>query len=97
MEVKNRFVRSAVLENMAKKNGVVSDELIKTFATLAKGEVGLIITGFMHVHPLGRTYPHQTGIHNDNLILPYAMSDSYSGIAKIDINDILDEISPIKI
>lgn len=36
-------------------------------------------------------------IHNDNLILPYAMSDSYSGIAKININDILNEMSPIKI
>jgi len=36
-------------------------------------------------------------IHNEKLILPYAMSDSYSGIAKIDINDILDEMSPIKI
>lgn len=35
-------------------------------------------------------------IHNDKLILPFAMSDSYSGIAKIDINDILDEMSPIK-
>jgi len=35
-------------------------------------------------------------IHNDKLILPFAMSDSYSGVAKIDIYDILDEMSPIK-
>ncbi|MBA7520434.1 4-O-beta-D-mannosyl-D-glucose phosphorylase [subsurface metagenome] len=35
-------------------------------------------------------------IHNNKLILPYAMSDSYSGIAKIDIDDILNEMQPIK-
>ena len=35
-------------------------------------------------------------IHNGKLILPFAMSDSYSGVAKIDIKDILDEMSPIK-
>jgi 2,4-dienoyl-CoA reductase-like NADH-dependent reductase (Old Yellow Enzyme family) len=68
MEVKNRFIRSAVMENMAKETGEVTNELIKTFTSLAKGEVGLIITGFMYVHPLGKAYPHQTGIHNDDLI-----------------------------
>jgi len=35
-------------------------------------------------------------IHNDKLILPFAMSDSYSGMAKVDINDLLAEMSPIK-
>ena len=35
-------------------------------------------------------------MHNDKLILPFAMSDSYSGIAKIDMNDIMDEMSPVK-
>ncbi|MFX1570588.1 MAG: NADH:flavin oxidoreductase [Promethearchaeota archaeon] len=68
MEVKNRFVRSAVLENMASETGEVSDTLTKTFTSLAKGEVGLIITGMMYVHPLGKGYPLQTGIHNDNLL-----------------------------
>ena len=68
MEVRNRFIRSAVLENMAKETGEVSDTLTKTYTTLAKGEVGLIITGFMYVHPLGQAYPHQTGIQNDDLI-----------------------------
>jgi len=68
MEIKNRFVRSAVMENMAHESGEVSDELIKLFTTLAKGDVGLIITGFMYVHPLGQVYTHQTGIHNDDLI-----------------------------
>ena len=68
MEVKNRFVRSAVLENMAKKTGEVTDDLVKVHSTLAKGEIGLIIPGYMYVHPLGQAYNYQTGIYKDDLI-----------------------------
>lgn len=68
MEVKNRFVRSATLENMAKETGEVTEEFIKLFSTFAKGEIGLIIPGYMYVHPLGKAFKYQTGIYNDNLI-----------------------------
>ncbi|MFX0024156.1 MAG: NADH:flavin oxidoreductase [Candidatus Hermodarchaeota archaeon] len=68
MEVKNRFVRSATLENMAKENGEVTVDLIKLLSTFAKGEIGLIIPGYMYVHPLGKAFKYQTGIHNDKLI-----------------------------
>ena len=54
MEVKNRFVRSATIENMANDTGEVTDNLVKLCSTLAKGEVGLIIPGYMYVHPLGK-------------------------------------------
>jgi 2,4-dienoyl-CoA reductase-like NADH-dependent reductase (Old Yellow Enzyme family) len=68
VQVKNRFVQSATYEVMAKETGEVSDKLIKRYQRLAKGEVGLIIPGYMYVHPLGRSYKYQTGIHNDNMI-----------------------------
>lgn len=68
MEVKNRFVRSATCEAMAKTSGQVTDSLIKTLKTLAKGEVGLIIPGYMYIHPFGRIFKHQTGIHSDDMI-----------------------------
>jgi 2,4-dienoyl-CoA reductase-like NADH-dependent reductase (Old Yellow Enzyme family) len=68
IEIKNRFVRSATLENMAKDTGEVTDDLIKLCSTLAKGEVGLIIPGYMYIHPLGKSYKYQTGIHKDTLI-----------------------------
>jgi len=68
MIVKNRFVRSATCEGMAKENGDVSNSLIKTIQTLARGEIGLIIPGYMYVHQLGRAFKHQTGIYNDNQI-----------------------------
>jgi len=68
MEVRNRFVRSATIENLARENGEVTGELIKFFRTLAKGEIGLIIPGYMYVHPFGQAYKHQTGIYKDDLI-----------------------------
>ena len=68
MEVKNRFVRSATCENLATEKGEVTDELIKVISTLAKGEVGLIIPGYMYIHPLGQAFKYQTGIYSDDLI-----------------------------
>ena len=68
VELPNRFVHSATYEGMAKETGEVSDELIKRYEKLAKGGVGLIITGYMYVHPTGRAFPHQTGIHSDDMI-----------------------------
>ena len=68
MEVKNRFVRSATYECMAKETGEVTDELVNLYRHLAKGEVGLIITGYTFIHPLGRAFTYQAGIHNDEMI-----------------------------
>jgi 2,4-dienoyl-CoA reductase-like NADH-dependent reductase (Old Yellow Enzyme family) len=66
--IKNRFAHSATYEVMASTTGEVSDKLIKRYQNLAKGEVGLIIPGYMYVHPFGRSYRYQTGIHNDQMI-----------------------------
>ncbi len=68
MEVNNKFVRSATIENLAKEDGEVTEKLIKLHSTLAKGEIGLIIPGYMYIHPLGQAYKYQTGIYKDDLI-----------------------------
>jgi len=68
VEIKNRFVHSATTECMASETGEASDQLVKRYRNLARGEVGLIIPGYMYVHPLGRSYKYQTGIHNDDMI-----------------------------
>ncbi len=68
MEIKNRFVHSATYEVMADNKGYITDELIKRYKNLAKGEVGLIIPGHMYVHPLGNAHHGQIGIHNDDMI-----------------------------
>jgi len=68
LQIKNRFVRSATYEGMAAETGEVTDGIIKRSQQLAKGDVGLIIPGYLYVHPLGRAYRHQTGIHNNDMI-----------------------------
>lgn len=68
IELPNRFVCSATYEAMAGENGEVSEELVKRYTTLAKGEVGLSITGLLYVEPSGRGYRFQAGIHNDRML-----------------------------
>jgi 2,4-dienoyl-CoA reductase-like NADH-dependent reductase (Old Yellow Enzyme family) len=68
MDLKNRFVHSATYECMAGKTGEVTDGLVKRYRTLARGEIGLIIPGYLFVHPVGRAMKHQTGIHVDDMI-----------------------------
>jgi 2,4-dienoyl-CoA reductase-like NADH-dependent reductase (Old Yellow Enzyme family) len=68
VEVRNRFVHSATYEGMATKAGAVTDALVTRYARLSRGEVGLIIPGGMHVHPLGKANIYQTGIDADDQI-----------------------------
>jgi len=68
LELRNRFIRSATLENMATEAGEVTESLVKLHSTLAKGQVGLIIPGYMYINPLGRAFKFQTGIYDDTLI-----------------------------
>ncbi len=68
LQIQNRFIHSATYEAMALETGEVSDKLIKRYQNLSKGKVGLIIPGYMYVHPLGRSYTYQTGIHNEDMI-----------------------------
>lgn len=68
VRIRNRFVHSATYEVMALETGEVTERLVKRYRILARGEVGLIIPGYMYVHPLGRACRHETGIHDDRMI-----------------------------
>ena len=68
LELRNRFVRSATFEGMAKENGEVSDEILNLYRNLAKGGIGLIITGHCYVNPLGKAFFNQVGIYSDEMI-----------------------------
>lgn len=45
METKNRFLRSATMENMADAEGYVTDDHYRLYFELAQGGAGLLITG----------------------------------------------------
>jgi 2,4-dienoyl-CoA reductase-like NADH-dependent reductase (Old Yellow Enzyme family) len=68
VELSNRFVHSATYEGMAAPDGSVTKDLIKRYRRLAQGGVGLIIPGYMYVHPLGRAYKAPMGIHSNDMI-----------------------------
>ena len=68
MSLSNRFIRSATWEGLADDEGKCSSRLVELMSKLAKGGVGLIITGHTYVHQNGRHSPWQLGIDRDELI-----------------------------
>ena len=66
--MKNRFVRSATAECMADPEGRVTPRLIALYTHLARGNIGLLITGGAYVHPSGRSYLGVTGVHEDSTV-----------------------------
>ena len=68
LELKNRLVRSATAECMADDDGHPKPELERLYRQLAKGGVGLIITGHMYVHSSGQAHKGMTGIYKDDQI-----------------------------
>jgi 2,4-dienoyl-CoA reductase-like NADH-dependent reductase (Old Yellow Enzyme family) len=68
VETRNRIVRSGTSESMGGPGGEVTDALVALHERLARGGVGLIVTGHMFCHPRGRYERLQTGIDRDELI-----------------------------
>ena len=67
LSLANRFVRSATWEGLAGDDGSVTPRLCETMAGLAKGEVGLIISGHTYVSPEGQVGLKQLGCYRDSL------------------------------
>ena len=68
LKVKNRFVHSATHEAMSAEDGRIGDEIIRRYARLASGDIGLIIPGHLYVKPQGKANQRQSGIHADAMI-----------------------------
>ena len=62
--LRNRFIRSATLENLG-KHGLVTDKLVSVYRELAKGGIGLIITGGLFPEKEGQLFPGQLGADSD--------------------------------
>jgi 2,4-dienoyl-CoA reductase-like NADH-dependent reductase (Old Yellow Enzyme family) len=70
MLLKNRLIRSATHEAMADENGFPTERLYKLYEGLAKGGVGLIISGYAYVYRDGKSAA-MLGIESDQLIPNY--------------------------
>lgn len=70
-EVKNRLMRSATWENMATGEGEMTESLYGVYETLAKNQVGTIITGYANVVKEEQPNPGMIGIYDDKFIASY--------------------------
>lgn len=72
LKIKNRFVRSATHDYIGNSDGTISEDELSLYETLAKNDVGMIITAHSYVqHPLGRASINQNGIFDDHFIPGY--------------------------
>lgn len=72
MTMRNRVVRSATWEGMCAPDGRPTDKLDACYTALARGGVGLIITGYTFVSPEGKQLPGKMGIHDESFGPEYA-------------------------
>ncbi|MEW6359844.1 MAG: NADH:flavin oxidoreductase [Planctomycetota bacterium] len=68
LTIKNRFVRSATAERLAKKDGSIDEKMVDLYRTLAEGGTGLIITGHSFVRLDGKANARMSGIDTDDKI-----------------------------
>ncbi len=68
MTLPNRFVRSATWAGMANPDGTASARLTELLTRLARGGVGLIISGHAYVSPEGQATPGQLAVHGDTFV-----------------------------
>jgi 2,4-dienoyl-CoA reductase-like NADH-dependent reductase (Old Yellow Enzyme family) len=72
LELKNRLVRSATHEGMSDEDGFPSPALFKLYERLAKGGVGLLVTGYAYVSRDGISpFYRMQAIDRDELIGKY--------------------------
>ena len=65
LTVKNRLIRSAVHSFLGNSDGTMTDAEYDMYDTLAKNNVGLIITGHCSVSPQGQANEEQINIYDD--------------------------------
>ncbi|AEP29729.1 NADH:flavin oxidoreductase/NADH oxidase family protein [Brumicola nitratireducens] len=70
-EIKNRFVKAAMEENMAEDNQLPGTALKNLYAAWAKGGVGMIITGNVMVDKMAMTGPGGVALEADTPIQPF--------------------------
>jgi len=86
MVLRNRLIRSATWEGMCDQDGRPTERLINWYRDLARGGIGLIITGYAYVRPVGKHNIGQMGIYthdfaDDYRQMTYAVHEAGGKIA----------------
>jgi 2,4-dienoyl-CoA reductase-like NADH-dependent reductase (Old Yellow Enzyme family) len=68
VETANRIVRAGTSETAAGVSGEITNELVDIYESLARNQVGLILSGHMFCHARGRYAGRQVGIHDDAML-----------------------------
>lgn len=71
MELKNRFIKGALWEDLADEKGHLTPQLIKIYEDYAKGGIGTIVTGYAFVTEEEQPNQGMMGIYNDSFIAEY--------------------------
>ena len=71
LKAKNSVVRAATAESLAASSGKPTAELLGTYAELARGGVGTIVTGYAYVTPDGKPSEGALGIYDDSFGADY--------------------------
>ncbi len=71
MEMKNRFFRGALWEDLADEKGHMTPELSEIYEELAKGGASTLITGYAFVTEDEQPNPGMMGIYSDEFIPEY--------------------------
>lgn len=71
LQIKNRLIRSATWENLAKIDGSIDEKTYKIYSALADGGIGAIITGFTSVETEDFYFDGMMRLSEDFLIPQY--------------------------
>lgn len=69
--VKNRLIRSATWDGLARKNGTLPQEVFQRYRELAEGDVGTIVTGLTDVSPFDSALPGSMRLSGDDALKDY--------------------------
>jgi len=68
LELENRIMRSATWDATADEQGRVTERSVALYQGLARGKIGLIVSGYAFVSSHGQAVVGQYGVHNDDTI-----------------------------
>ena len=68
LQLRNQFVRSGTSEFASARTGEPNEHLAQLYGDLARGGVGMIVSGYALIHEDGRSDEDQNAIHEDRLI-----------------------------